>query len=406
MSAKKNLQRVWTQSTLREEKDKIRTELQKVESEGGHAARLAHALEQVSSLEKDSSGRGQLQRYIYVVSALVVHERAGGLSAIQVRRLEEVARAILTVNGIPSQRSPLASMHHELGRVTSQIARRMGEHWKSLWTQQLATQTQSLGEASAQDALGFAIRWHRLGLISYALEGYEAALAKGLNETLETRARIGRILALRLSGAPEKARSEAAAVLADPKLHPDLRREYSWQSLCAETQLSGDLSAISVATLRGGEHFGSEYRIEASLWVRSASAQRWMERLPSIEYLPKLHGHSKRDPEFQAALALEHAYDTSLPLDRRVRQLGETLTLAKKLTNLETELLVWTAAARWLARSRLHMLAAVCLREYEALSRRATNGKSPDVLGVVADLLAKPWYRSMSEATSEQSEAA
>jgi hypothetical protein len=398
--------RVWTQSTLREEKDLIRAELQKVEKEGGPEARLARAWESVSRLEKESTARGQLRRYIFAMSALVAHERSGGLSPLQVRRLIEVARAILTVNGIPTENSPLAVLYKELEQVASQIARRQGQHWKALWTQHLAIDALQLEEASAQESLGLAIRWHRLGLIGYALQGYEAARSKGLPAVLAMRARIGRLIALRLAGDFGSALQEADAVLADPVLSPDLRREVTWQRLCAEAQSSEDLSSLAVATLRGREHFGSEYRIEAFLWIRSVSNKRWMARLPSLEYLPKLHGQSKRDPEYRIALTLEQAYDGSLPMHRRLRRLGEALELAASLTNLETEMLVWTAAARWLARSRRPMLASVCLRQYEALCLRSTNGRSADVLGVVADLMAKPWYRSFEPVPLAQAQAA
>ena len=68
------------------------------------------------------------------------------------------------------------------------------------------------------------------------------------------------------------------------------------------------------------------------------------------------------------------------------RKLGQQLTRVSQLPSVDTELLVWAAAARWLARNRMEGLGALTLQEYRALSLRLSSGAHVDVLGLLPDL--------------------
>lgn len=390
--------RVWTRERVDKEKQIVRDELDRVEARGGPRARLELAVDKVVALESDSSPLGQLRRYLYAMSALVAHERHGGLSSTQARRLEEVARALLVVRGVATKRTPLATLHRELDLVASQIARKQGSHLDSIWLQQLATQFAEPNDCNPRDLLGLGIRWHRLGFTQAALRCYQAAISSGLPEPLRWQASLGRIIVLRLSGELSEAERESDRLLSDRSLDKEIARDLQWQRHCIVAQREGDLSKLVRASLRGGTHFDPEYRLEAMLWAASVPSRKWIERLPSVRNLPRLHGQSRKDALYQICLALEEAYDYRLGLESRVRRIGKAVRQAGTLISLELELLAWTAAARWLTKSHLFSLATLCLGQYEAHSLRLSGWKNPDVLGVAGDLREKPWYAGRAAA--------
>ena len=88
----------WRHETLIQEKKAIKAELDAVAQSGaGPSARLQQALQKLAELETDNTTTGRLRRYIYAVSALVHHERYGGLKPKQVKGIAQIALAIVTV---------------------------------------------------------------------------------------------------------------------------------------------------------------------------------------------------------------------------------------------------------------------------------------------------------------------
>jgi hypothetical protein len=53
-----------------------------------------------------------------------------------------------------------------------------------------------------------------------------------------------------------------------------------------------------------------------------------------------------------------------------------------EVLTVDKELLVWAAAARWLGRNRVRVLADAARLSYEALCLRLSGGRSHDTLGL------------------------
>jgi hypothetical protein len=380
----------WNERMVSEVREQVKRELDDVSSKEGHRARLSHAMQGIAELESSDSARGQLRRYVLVISVLVAHERNGGLTPAQVNRLEALALAILKTQGVRPQQSRLAGLYSDLDLVISQIRRKSGAHWDALWLQQIAAQFSSREAPSSHGHLALAIRAQREGFIDSALQNYEAAIRGGLSGSQLYRAHWGKITTLRLAGQLEEARHAIRETEKLEGLEPIERTELEWQSKCIETQSTGNPMPLVTAVARGKIHFQVEYRIEAALWAYAVSSKEPLSRLPLLRSLPRIHRASVKDDRlYCVALGLENCYDTAVPLSVRARALGKLIERAHRLLHLDHELLVLVAAARWLARVHLFTLSDFCLQLYRRISLSLSGSRTADVLNVASDLMEK-----------------
>jgi hypothetical protein len=82
------------------------------------------------------------------------------------------------------------------------------------------------------------------------------------------------------------------------------------------------------------------------------------------------------------AATLDRCYDSTIHINERLDQLGNTLAMVRKLVTVDKELLAWAAAVRWLKRARALDFASLAWAEYASLSMRLSGGAARDVLGV------------------------
>src|SRR5689334_8608259 len=88
----------WTTKMVEDEKAAIKLVLDKIQVEHGTKARLAHVIEQVEFLEKDTSDTAVLRRIVFCISGLIHHSRWGGLSNSQMAKLKGIVDAVLNVS--------------------------------------------------------------------------------------------------------------------------------------------------------------------------------------------------------------------------------------------------------------------------------------------------------------------
>ena len=105
----------------------------------------------------------------------------------------------------------------------------------------------------------------------------------------------------------------------------------------------------------------------------------------------KLRGLRGMGIFYKMAATLEENYDSERPLLHRLNKAELAIYQTRYLRNIDKELLVLLAMARWLSRVHSHGLASLVLEEYANLSARVSHGRSRDVLGVSGDLLERDW---------------
>jgi len=394
----------WTTPMVASVKAAVKVELDAVPGfgPGKRRVRLDFALAQARRLEDATTSVDRLRCFVYLISALVHHERFGGLPPRQVGRIAKLASAILLVERVPTKKSRLSFLHGEVQIVLSQIARRQGDAWKAAWQFEaalLATRASPLMGDAAYRALATAIRALRLGQAQYALVNYSRSETLTENPKHWQLARIGRIRSLRLAGELERSAALSLDTLTRSDLTLETKNELAWEEVCRQVTGEGDLAPMLAAVQLGQAHEAPSYFLEAMLWAKAAPQRQWDDKLPSIRMLDRrLKGKPKAGDFLYSAVAqLERSEDTTVPILFRLERLGEILANRQALLSIDKELLLLAASCRWLARVAAFSLATLTLNEYTALSMKLSNGAQRDVLNLVHDIQERPWATMAAE---------
>lgn len=365
-------------------KELVRQDLERLGDDLGR--RLTRALTQIGELARATDASSQLRRFLYVMSALVLHQRIGGLSQRQVRELGELGYTILQLCGVKPQTSRLAGLHGELGVVLGQISRQRGDHWYAAWAHASAIQLSGASPpgGASFSALGSADRALRLGAVALALNGYKQVLEDpGAPDPRREKAFLGQLKALRLSGdflAAKTAASDAQAVVHTPQSV----KELAWEMACLAVCMTGDLGAFSQLISKGSSHFAATYAIEAWLWCHASGAQT-DRSLSTVRYMMRKKSGltiNRRDRVWHCALAIESAGDTAAPLPFRLYHLGHALLDAPRIQTVDKEMLVWAAAARTLGALGVAMQADLAWDRYRQWNLVLSAGKVHDAFGI------------------------
>ncbi len=385
----------WTRPKTLQIKKAVKAELDQVLAGGTPKQRLSLALKRVAELEDDATPQGQLRRFVYVISSLVHHAKDGGLSRSQVKRAKDLALTLLRANGVLPGASRLDFLYGELHLVLSQIYRKFGLQWQAAWEHQQALHRsrRSAGPNAGFEALGMGNRALRLGHVTLALGEFRRADAQELSPKDLEKVRLGIAKTLRLSGDFAAAKA-ALAELGRLELSEEARLECEWEGFCITATVEKNLAPMVRAVRRQGSHRHGIYVLEASLWTKAAEQREWQDQVLSVKSMAKHQGLKPQRYGFfyAAARELDACYDLEIPLPLRIEGLGDVLAQTSKLTTVDKELLVWGAAARFLARSHAVSHAALALSEYVSLSLKLTGGRTSDALGLLGDMGDRQWF--------------
>ena len=119
----KTIQTRWRRKDVEAEKAAIRAELAGSFGEDKPKERLAHILRRLTELQDNLSTSSQICMFVYVIHALIQHEKRGGLTSAQFNSISSLGFDILRVAGIKHGQSKLADLYGELHVVISQIQR-------------------------------------------------------------------------------------------------------------------------------------------------------------------------------------------------------------------------------------------------------------------------------------------
>ncbi len=387
----------WTQKEVLETKKSVKAELDPFNQPADRKKRLSLIFKNISELEDKEDAKSQLRLYIFIMSALVHHERFGGLSNQQIRNLSDIAFAILQTQGIEPAKSRLAFLYGELHLVLSQVSRKEGDHWAATWEQQLSFQLagRAKKQEEAVNTLATAIRAMRLGFSNIAYNRYSKVEEDREKDHPQfARARLGRILCLRLANQLEEADALSQDTLKNCQLTDSQKLELEWEAVCRQATSTLDFSNMFPLVKRGGSHYLPVYVVEAYFWTRTTASRKWLDRMPQIQTLARNRNlkPQKLEAFYDFAVILERCYDTDYPFVVRLRKLGDILRKTSQLISIDKELLVWAAAARWLSRNHSFDLASIALSQYQSISTRLSNGHCLDALGTVSDMFEKDWF--------------
>ncbi len=391
----------WTVALVNQTKSDVRDEIDKaVVGNSDLGVRLSHILAQVARLQDEVNSPNLLRCLVYVMSALVHHERFGGLSMADVGRLFEIGKRILQWRGVKAGKSNLAFLHGELHLVMSQIFRREGEPLRSAWEQQLSERMSGatpVGGSPAHQAMALGLRAIRLGHAALAMHSFQDALKAGMAPPQRCRLQVEMVRTLRLCGMRGRAQAECNVFLQSDGLSANERAELQWEENCLALHgPDADLTPLLASVKKGQVHHAESYILEAFIWTRAVSSTEWLKRYPTVKSLARNPNLDFRGAGFlyRAARLLETSYDVDIPLLTRCERLGRVVFERDLLLGVDKELLVLAATARWLVRNHFFPLASLVIATYQGLSRTLSSGSASDTLGLVCDLVNKEWFQS------------
>jgi len=383
----------WNVQLVNEVKEEVRRSLLDCNDP---LARLNTIYQKIHKLSHDSDGKAQLYCLVHIMSALVHHEKHGGIQRSKLRQLYDHANQILQIQNINPKRSKLAFLFYELYSVISQISRKEGEHWSATWNLLLTKQYQStLSDGQeARRILGLALRILRLGDAPHALTLYQSLGTLNHHPSIGMRARIGEVRCIRLMGNHQHALDLICCSVETLDLDENLRNEFLFEQIICECAMHNDFSVmVGAVKPRKGSHYESIYILEAYLWANALSTTRWQSKVPkpsSIVRNPALNTRAQ-GAFFKSASIIEQCLDVDYPVEHRVRTLGYMLDTVNEVLTIDKELLLWAVASRLLIRLKAFELASVCLNQYQQMSRRLSGGTNDDVLKICSDMLSRQW---------------
>jgi len=385
---------LWQKAAIKAAQDEIRAELDQAGSNSDARARLDIAMERSQRLADDTSPKAMMRRYIYIVSALVDHERHGGLTRTQVEGLLGIAFTILKTSSIQPTARHLGFLHGDLYAIRSQILRKAGFHLEAAWDQELASRFSAAAASPGLGTMAMGNRALRLGDAAVAIRLFQQAGEMGLSGNDLARNRYCLAISLMLNDHAADADRVSQFALGQPDLSTAFRDEIQWLRLCIELRATQRLEPMLKAVSRGRPHYQAGYVVEACMWALTMRQREWLDKVPNLTRLRR--NSTVLRPQkcgffFDSAAAVQDAYDVEVPLLRRLHRLRHVLVERRQLLNIDKELLLLASAVRWLARSKAFRLAALCYGEYRALSLRLADGASSDALGVLADVTQTTW---------------
>jgi hypothetical protein len=372
--------------------EKLKAEVKLLLSQMKPTEKHEYIMQNILELEKHLDPQSQAKRFVFIMSALVNHVSHNTLKDSGDNYLRELALTILKIQGIVPGASRLSYLYSEVLMVSSQIHFKNNSFIDAAWEQQAARYASvrdDFGDEAFQ-SFSLAIRMMGLGHTRLAAVHYERAEQSPVHFF---RARIGRIKCCRLMqdfDAGKVLIAEAKQLKGTEKQ----MNEILWEEALWEATQSKDMQCILNFVKRNKKIMRGYFTAEAVLWFRVVNNTQYMKRLPKYLYLAKTKVIDSKTlgALHKAIVSICECYDSKIPSVYRIRNLGVVINQIENVKTVEWRLLIWAAAARWLARYNYLALAAICLQEYQALSSKVSSGHTLDALNLMSDLFEKAWF--------------
>lgn len=381
----------WTQKAIEETKAEIKASLANLDE----STRMKRCLQQIGELRDQVAADQQMACFIYLMSALVLHERSGGLSEFQIKHLSTLGFKILHLQRIKPESSKLSYLYGELHLILSQIYRKAGRLIESFWQQYLSylmSKKAPLGEKGLQ-SFAYGMRMLRLGHARPAIGYFIVAEKEAVPVDLKVRSRLIRVQALRFL----RQFGEARALIEQSELEMELgareRLELEWEKALMAAQENFSIDRLLEMVQPEGSHHRGPYVLDVFYLQMCLPPKVRPKQLAKIRYLK-----TKKELELPAngtyyklALALEKAQDDEVSVIRHLNNLEKSASSARTLVSVDKAINALGAICRWLEVNKAYPLALMYLREFAALNLKVSEGASRDMFGLMSDLFAQPW---------------
>lgn len=381
--------KIWNSTNIADAKQRVKSSLDEAfpdsENQEAKKQRLKSIILKIKELENESTAAANLDLFIYCMSALVHHERHGGLTPILLRSVAEIAQAILASLRIDPQSSRIGFIYSELYLIRSQIKRKEGSQWMAAWEQQVSdifSGRETEPQLQARQTLATAFRHIRMGHGPSAMALYRKAYGMQLPRRQRYLSHLAIIQLLRLQGEFSQALREWSSCVKADDLQESEKIDLAWEKLFIEAQMSESIVPLLRSIQPRGSHHLATYFVEGFLW-KIAKNYSGPIKLPVLDSVARPRNlNVAKVGLFRAATAVEQFSDTAIPLIKRLDRLGACLSSRQQLISLDKELLLLAAAGRVLDGQGLEELASLVWLEYRKYSLMLSAGKTADSLSV------------------------
>lgn len=331
-----------------------------------------------------------LETYFCVLLALDLNQRLQSIKDRDKERLLELAETCLGFCQIRPVTSHHSHLYLRLYQAMSHNTVLGGQAWES--TVQIMLGEYLGRDGRGQDEPSAWLRGQQAWMLGH-LRTAKVALHTALiaeSEASVPRPRIWQLLirAYRLSGEAEEALLHAAAWFQEQGSLTEASREHQWIQILAKVQKGADPKVLNEFLHHDGQDLDGFAVCLSLLWLGACpgrefwkDASRWRTKKQK-----KNTADGPQEFAWQLVNTLELLYEQSTPLQQRFEILGKRLVTLQSPYDPECSLLFLACAIRWLIRIKQLTFASVLHEEYRTQSLRLSEGRFPDVLGVMRDM--------------------
>ena len=380
----------WSLTEIEAIKDSISKYLVDKASKGVPPRELIDILiKKINELESDLTSQGTLSSLLYIIAMLHIYKRVkiGTKDKRIIEKASDYAHKILVLNGVAPSNSKFSFLYGELYQVRSAIFMSLGQNRNAAIEYLLGLHLSGKSRTNdhSLEYLSMGIRSLNLGNGIDAIHYLKEATLEDLSLANQIRLNSSLLKAYRLAAKISCAEELAASIEASPLIKDEyFQSEFIWEQRCRMVFKTGDVKPLIDLTSEQA-FFTESYLLEIILYAYCAKERTWIQRVPKTKTLANKGIRRVNSARFQVARMFEELYDPNVDLTIRIRRLCDFIgSESRDVVNIS--LLTMVAAARWSLRFEQPWLARFCLREYQTMGYRLSDGKNCDPLGIAKDI--------------------
>ncbi|SMF59350.1 hypothetical protein [Pseudobacteriovorax antillogorgiicola] len=392
----------WNIEGIRNAKESISQELLPFLKNEWYKQAVEHCLCKILPLEGNL--HCDLKIVCYIISTLnlisLSKETTSEFKTL-VGKLEKIAEALLSKNNVKPGRSRLSFLYGELKQGVAAVVKKDGHTWEALWESSLGL---FLSRGCAHPILpfqhiNFALQTIDRGFPTRVMELIDE-MSTGLeSESDRSYLELIRIKALRLSGHHGQCEELINAQIKKHGESPRLLWEWHYTQAIL-TGESKDLHRFLFGKGKKNIEYLEAY-MKYAFWIKAQPRKSYLKLCPKVSTLKRLLKSETNNVRFKKLFkvlsAIEDAYDTNVPMVKRIDKIGRVMAVIETL-EAEYRILSLAAILRFL-NQRQKQMASLFHGEYKSHSLKLSEGRDSDVLnlfGSSSDLeVIKPFYDSL-----------
>ncbi|MFW7381919.1 MAG: lipopolysaccharide core heptose(II) kinase RfaY [Oligoflexus sp.] len=167
-----------------------------------------------------------------------------------------------------------------------------------------------------------------------------------------------------------------------------------FESVLLRAQIAESASELQQIVLRDQINLTSYDLLRAQLWIYASQLKLGSEKRNSFkkmrEKFPKRADNSfGTESDFRLLQFIETCYDSNIPLQQRLENLGKKLSETSLIHDPELYCIFLVASIRWLYRIKQLSFASMLIEEYRSQSLKFSDGRLLDSLGILGEVIDK-----------------